>query len=35
MKTTKKLATSKLVSAFDKQLMTILMGDLKRIKAKA
>jgi hypothetical protein len=34
MKTYQKPATSKLVSSFDKQLMNILMGDLKAIKAK-
>ena len=34
MKTYQKPATSKLVSRFDKELMNILMSDLKAIKAK-
>jgi hypothetical protein len=35
MKTYKKSTTNKLVSHFDKELMSILMSDLKAIKAKA
>lgn len=34
MKTYQKPATSKLVNRFDKELMNILMNDLKVIKAK-
>ncbi|WP_454803982.1 hypothetical protein [Mucilaginibacter phyllosphaerae] len=34
MKTYQKPATSKLVNRFDKELMNILMNDLKAIKAK-
>ena len=34
MKTYQKPATSKLVSRFDKELMNLLMSDLKAIKAK-
>jgi len=34
MKTYKKSVTSKLVSSFDKELMSIIMSDLKSIKAK-
>ena len=34
MKTYQKPATSKLVNRFDKELMNILMSDLKAIKAK-
>lgn len=34
MKTYQKPATSKLVNRFDKELMNILMSDLKNIKAK-
>jgi hypothetical protein len=34
MKTITKPAVSKLVSRFDKQLMNILMSDLKAIKSK-
>jgi hypothetical protein len=35
MKTYKKPATHKLVSRFDKELMSILMSDLKIMKAKS
>jgi hypothetical protein len=34
MKTYQKPATTKLVNRFDKELMNILMSDLKAIKAK-
>ncbi|WP_255456703.1 hypothetical protein [Mucilaginibacter sp. 14171R-50] len=34
MKTYQKPATSKLVNRFDKELMNILMSDLKAIKSK-
>lgn len=34
MKTFKKSATNKLVTRFDKELMNLLMRDLKTIKAK-
>jgi len=35
MKTAKKSTAHKLVSRFDKELMSILMNDLKAIKAKS
>ncbi|MFD0766481.1 hypothetical protein ACFQZI_16590 [Mucilaginibacter lutimaris] len=34
MKNSKKSATHKLVSRFDKELMSILMNDLKTLKAR-
>ncbi|MCQ6961331.1 hypothetical protein [Mucilaginibacter aquariorum] len=35
MKTSKKSVTNKLVSRFDKELMSILMSDLKIMKARS